>query len=133
MKILFDHQIFYLQDFGGISRYFSELISRFNNYGLTTELSILHSNNECLKHLPGIENKVKPKSKPVDPYKSFLRGAEFRGKGFLYRAKNKFLPSPVTKDEYQENKLNSIEKIKEGNFDVFHPTYYDDYFFGSHK
>ena len=77
MKILFDHQIFYLQDFGGISRYFSELISRFNDYGLTTELSILHSNNECLKHLPGIENKVKPKSKPVDPYKSFLRGAEY--------------------------------------------------------
>jgi hypothetical protein len=30
MRILYDHQIFTLQKFGGISRYFCELISRFS-------------------------------------------------------------------------------------------------------
>ncbi len=49
MRIIFDHQIFCLQNFGGISRYFVELI---NGLGCDKEEPILclrYSNNEYLK------------------------------------------------------------------------------------
>ena len=39
MKILYDHQIFSLQKVGGISRYFSELISHLNDKNIELEFS----------------------------------------------------------------------------------------------
>ena len=48
MKILYDHQIFELQRYGGISRYFQELIN--HSEGLfDTEISGVFFNNEYLK------------------------------------------------------------------------------------
>lgn len=47
MKILFDHQIFSLQRYGGISRYFSELASRVN-----AEMAVLATENEYLSTMP---------------------------------------------------------------------------------
>ena len=48
MKILYDHQIFSLQRYGGISRYFSELVARV----VSSEVSALATENEYLSELP---------------------------------------------------------------------------------
>jgi glycosyltransferase involved in cell wall biosynthesis len=102
MKVLYDHQTFTLQEYGGISRYFFELYNRFEEIGgHTCETSLLLSNNAYL-------NSVNAKN-----IKGFFPGKVFPGKARFQEAINRF---------------QSISKIKAGNFDVFHPTYYNPYF-----
>jgi hypothetical protein len=51
MKILYDHQIFSLQKFGGISRYFLETAKYIRQNKLEEiELSLRYSNNSYLQH-----------------------------------------------------------------------------------
>lgn len=45
MNIFFDHQIFSQQTYGGVSRYFCELITGINQTDNHAHLSLLHSNN----------------------------------------------------------------------------------------
>ena len=102
MKVLYDHQIFTSQIYGGISRYFFELIKYFKNDDeVKYELSLKYSNNYYLKKLNNLS------------YKTFLENYSFRGK---YRLLNII------------NKKVSKKAIYEGNYDIFHPTYYDSYF-----
>ena len=99
MNLLYDHQIFSLQEFGGISRYFYELIS-FLEKDTFIDVSGYYSNNYYLE-------KTKYKKK------SFFKNISFRGKrSFLNLI----------------NKRDSISKIKRNEYNVFHPTYYDTYF-----
>lgn len=102
MKILYDHQIFTAQKYGGISRYFYELIYEFEKLkNIETEMSLLVSNNHYIsdkKHVRHV---------------NFLPQTEFRGKQRLLT---------------MFNKSNSILQLKKQNFDLFHPTYYDPYF-----
>ncbi len=129
MKILFDHQIFDLQQFGGISRYFFELLAHLNkDASVEWELPVLYSDNKYLNSFTAFSNKLLPKPEKIDYYKEFLWGTSFRGKGILYQLKNKISKELEAINESESNKINAIEKIKEGDFDVFHPTYYDDYF-----
>ncbi|MBO0930950.1 glycosyltransferase family 4 protein [Fibrella aquatilis] len=101
MNILYDHQTFSLQTYGGISRYHAELIGGINR---TTNdhasASVLISNNEYLE-----ENGVN--------IMSFLPDYQVKGKG-------KFI--------YSVNQYYSIKRLKLNRFDVFHATYYDNYF-----
>ena len=101
MKILYDHQIFSVQIFGGISRYFHELSSQIRlNRNVKTEISLKISNNFYINH-DGIK------------FYTFLKKYHFRGKvRFIY-----FL-----------NKLYTIYKLFRRDFIIFHPTYYDPYF-----
>jgi len=102
MKILYDHQIFTSQKYGGISRYFYELVREFDDtQEVTCEISLLVSNNHYIS------------DKKFINYIDLLPNKQFRGK---HRIFNLF------------NKPYSILKLKEQNFDVFHPTYYDPYF-----
>jgi glycosyltransferase involved in cell wall biosynthesis len=97
MKILYDHQIFSSQKFGGISRYFFELMN--HSEGLFDyEVSGIFNENEYIKSL--------------GEYEKFPLRANFKGKWRIINIMNK---------------ANSIRKIKEGNYDVIHPTYYDTY------
>jgi glycosyltransferase involved in cell wall biosynthesis len=101
MKILFDHQIFTNQKFGGISRYFFELINRFDGVDDSYEVTSLLSNNEYYN------KNVNPK------VKSFFHEQEFKGK---------------IRIQSLVNKMSSIKQLNNKNFDVFHPTYYNPYF-----
>ena len=102
MKVLYDHQIFTSQIYGGISRYFFELINNFKNDNeIKYELSLKYSNNYYLKKLNNLS------------YTSFLENYSFRGK---YRLLNIL------------NKKVSKEYISKGDYNIFHPTYYDPYF-----
>ncbi len=99
-KVLFDHQIFSLQRFGGISRYFANIyhtLKRENREA--SSISILYSPNHYIQDDPGILG-------------------EKLGKLLL----------PTQKKIYKWNKKYSKYILRKNNFDVFHPTYYEPYF-----
>ena len=122
MKILYDHQAFEMQRYGGISRYFAELIGRPpGNPGVEVALSIKYADNLHLQQTAfGRQVMARPGS-----YENFMAGREFQGKWSLYLAKNKIC-KPVNAEA--ANKKLSIEALQRQDFDIFHPTYYDDYF-----
>ena len=122
MKILFDYQIFELQKFGGVSRYFVELLNHTNKEGIDWELPIRYSDNEQINNLEYFKGKLENKA---DPFKTFLGGLDFIGKWKLYNLYSKISSLPTPKNL---NTILSIKSIIDGNFDIFHPTYYDDYF-----
>jgi len=97
MNILYDHQIFTWQKYGGISRYFYELMRHFTGL-FDYDVSGVFSENEYMKTLGVFKN---------FPVKSY-----FKGKSRLISAMNK---------------MDSMQKIRNRNYDVLHPTYYDPY------
>jgi len=100
MKILYDHQMFTEQRFGGISRYFFELIRNMKpDSDVTT--SLLVSDNYYVSTTDDV------------PHTRFLPSKCFRGKIRLMTVLNKIM---------------STLKLKRQSYDVFHPTYYDPYF-----
>ncbi|HSD07319.1 glycosyltransferase family 1 protein [Flavobacterium sp.] len=106
MKILYDHKIFTTQKYGGISRYFFELIKRFDGVENRCEVATLFSDNAYYN------DKLNPKLNRILP------NSQFKGK--------KRITSYL-------NTRKSMSEVRCGNFDVFHPTYYDDYFLDSIK
>ncbi len=103
MRILYDHQTFGLQKFGGISRYFVELMSRLPD-GYDVDNSVVFSDNVYL-------NGASDKLAKGRPFRHVVRG-DFRIKALV-------------------NKIDSLRRVRAGRFDVFHPTYYDPYFLKS--
>ena len=55
MKILFDHQIFLAQKYGGISRYFVELVKKYDSLNQKYSLPIHYSNNVYLEDIKKIK------------------------------------------------------------------------------
>ena len=100
MNILFDHQAFSMQTFGGISRYFYQLIR-----GLSQQhkciLSLKYSNNYYIRELSDMV------------FNHFLENFHFKGKIVA----NELVNRPGTK-----------KMLREKDFDLFHPTYYNPYF-----
>lgn len=106
MKVLYDHQIFSSQIYGGISRYFAELMKNIENYNeIECEVSLKYSNNNYLKKLNNL------------PYRTFLENYSFKGKYRLLSILNGKI-----------NRKISEKKLLKGDFDIFHPTYYNPYF-----
>lgn len=101
MNILYDHQIFSRQEFGGISRYHAELINQSENFGgINTYLPILFSNNEYLQ-----------KARRVCP---FLIGLKFKKKALIIFYINQLYTV-----------LYLVFSFKK--FQVAHLTYYNDF------
>jgi len=127
MKILFDHQAFILQTQGGVSRCFAELYKHLP-IDVETRISVTETDNVYLNAMgigkpicDGINNFIDLPCYPVKcrmfaAYKHFTEGLP-------YKYKNDYNWT------YQnQNELNTIKQLKEGNFDIFHPTFFDDYF-----
>lgn len=104
MKILYDHQIFGFQKFGGISRYFVELMSNLPD-DIEFDNSIVFTENEYLRNADSRFNKG-------------IYLPHFKGRN---RA-----TGPI-------NKLASEISIFRGKYDIFHPTYYSTYYIGHIK
>jgi len=100
MKILFDHQIYSNQNYGGISRYFYELTKRLTAYDQEYIHSIYFSENEFTRN-NSIFN-----ARPFLP-------VNFKGRETIKKYINQ---------KYSEKIINK------GNYDIFHPTYYDTYY-----
>jgi len=104
MKILYDHQMFSLQKYGGITRYFCELMKNMPPEHQFS-LSVLFSDNYYLKENYGLFKK-----------RNILPNAHFKGKRFI---KEKL---------YTINNRYSAYCISSNKYDLLHPTYYNDYF-----
>jgi glycosyltransferase involved in cell wall biosynthesis len=101
MKVLFDHQIFSMQKYGGISRYFAGLHQGVNALpGNQSRISVLYSENEYIKN-------------EAIPFNNNLGAKLF---------------STHYNRKYRWNRRYSAYYLRRNNFDVFHPTFYDDYF-----
>jgi len=104
INVLMDHQIFDMQTFGGISRYFANIYHDLQkDVDYNNEISVLKTNNY------------------------YLKDDNFSKNPFInYRLKRQ-------KKQLKYNRKYSSQKIAGNNFDIFHPTYYDPYFLGDLK
>lgn len=110
MKILYDHQAFSNEKFGGVSKYFCELMKNIPVQN-QINLSLVLSDNQYLKEDYNFFKKT------IIPWSD----KEFRGKAFLKRRID-FL-----------NRQYSRYSISLNKYDLFHPTFYDGYFLGRLK
>jgi glycosyltransferase involved in cell wall biosynthesis len=95
MKVLFDDQIFSMQKYGGVSKYFCEILKKIpREYW---DISLWFSDNEYLKYLPNFH------------YIKLLPNLNFRGKSKLMGLINR----PY-----------SIAKLSRDNYDIFHQTHF---------
>lgn len=101
-KIFFDHQKFSTQKFGGISRYFANIIEA------------IKKNNE-FDYLLGVANS---QNFYIKNEKQFLNNT----------VANYLLKSEYGFRTFKTNEVYCKYLLKQNNFDVFHPTYYDPYF-----
>lgn len=100
LKVFFDHQKFSTQKYGGISRYFANIIEEIKrNDEFDYLLGVLNSQNHYIKDEPQALNQ---------PFiTNILNGGMKR---------------------FKLNKWYCDYLLKQNHFDVFHPTYYDPYF-----
>lgn len=100
LTILYDPQMFDLQKYGGITRYFANLITAINQKEASTAiLPIVCSYNYYVRNFPQLVSSQ-------------------MGKLLLRKPSKK----------YHWNLKYCIKKMKETNFDIFHATYFDPYF-----
>lgn len=117
IRVLYDYQAFTMQSHGGVSRCFAELYKHLPR-DVKTEIAVKESDNVYIKGWEG----VKPAH---DRYNNFICKHDFWGKGHFHLWYDK-----LTHGGYYPNynKTYSIGLLQKGNFDVFHPTYFSDYF-----
>ena len=126
MKILFDHQAFSIQRFGGVSNCFVQLIANLPNE-VKWQISIKESDNVHLRE-SGLVN-VKSESLNLQNFRTpFSKDVNRRMYGIL----EKRIPS-LFRTSSNINKSFSIEMIKKGDYDLLHPTLLDSYFLEYNK
>jgi glycosyltransferase involved in cell wall biosynthesis len=121
LRVLFDHQAFEMQPWGGISRYFHELIANFSG-AVGVDLALARSRNE---HVPSLTRLL---GLPVTDQgfpETFLGGAQFLGRKQLRSVVKALYPAA---DARRVNRRTALARLRAGAYDLFHPTYYDPYF-----
>ena len=102
MKVLYDHQCFAQQQFGGVSRYHYQLIKELNKLkDVEVKLSLKYSNNFYIN-----EDK------------------SFEVKRFF--PNHKFYFKRTILDHI--NRISTNQDLEKGDYDIFHPTYFNPYF-----
>lgn len=100
INVLFDHQTFSMQSYGGISRYFANIHTAIGQRtDVTSSISVLKSKNHYIRDFPA-------------PLNNFI--------GDILLKKDKRAS--------KWNKAYSKYCIKKNDYDVLHPTYYNPYF-----
>jgi glycosyltransferase involved in cell wall biosynthesis len=115
MKILYDHQTFTQQDYGGISRYFCEIMNQFSkDPSLDFTLALRYSQNENLQLYSQLNTYWSKRNDffSDNPFFSFVQ------KKIHFNALNYVL----------NNRREAERLLRKQEFDVFHPTYYNPYF-----
>ncbi len=103
MKVLFDPQVFSFQEYGGISRYYCELLKQFFKMdGIEPSLIIKYSNSRCLLEIDSIH------------IKKFFPANRFKGRNEIIKLLNRM---------YVKSNFHAMPVPQ-----MFHPTYYNPYF-----
>lgn len=118
MKVLFDFQGLVQKHSGGSKMYF-ELMKHFPPE-VTYEVGLRECDNVHLQRLKLLDIPV-----VHDDMKDFCYGLNFPKKESLYRLYSKLFPGQTT---WGRNRQYSIDLLKKQDFDIFHPTFLDDYF-----
>lgn len=120
MKILYDYQAFYIQDAGGISNSFAQLMRHLPSSS-EVKLAIRESDNV---HLQGqsFAQDVRPASCTK---RNFISTRHYPLKGDLYKVFSKLAPGSTT---LGRNKRYAIRLLEAADYDIFHPTFFDEYF-----
>lgn len=100
-KILYDNQMFTFQRFGGVTRYFADLIYNLPQGEFVAELPMRYCENHYVTATYGQE------------YGKFSFPANYRIRRRLYALFNDAV---------------ARRAVKESDYDIFHPTYYNPYF-----
>jgi glycosyltransferase involved in cell wall biosynthesis len=107
LKVFYDHQKFSTQKYGGISRYFANLVEAIQNTDdFEYLLGVYYSTNHYLNKKPWFLKNVVAQS---------------------------LLKSDHSRKIYLINQQYCKFLLNKNSFDVFHPTYYDPYFLGKLK
>lgn len=114
MKILYDHQTFTTQQYGGISRYFCELMEGLESLSdISISLPLRYSFNENLINQPKL-------------YKYWSNKSNFLSQPLFSSIQKKMNINILY--HLQINQNESIRLLKNKDFDLFHPTGFDPYF-----
>ena len=108
MNILYDHQIFLNQKFGGPSRYFCSLIDEISKENLVQISAPFHINN----HLKKLDKKF---------------GYGFDLNNIFFEKLPTRIKSSLKKNLFDKvNNIKLLRKIEENKPDVIHKTYFDE-------
>jgi glycosyltransferase involved in cell wall biosynthesis len=119
MNILFDYQAFEIQRFGGVSRSYAELIPYLQHEGCQCSVGLKETDNANIK-LPGL----KPLHYTHDKY--FKGKRWFNGQRTLTR---KIMKAAGHENDCLDiNQEYCIKLLKQQNYDIFEPTFFDSYF-----
>ena len=114
MKIFYDHQIFTLQSYGGISRYFCELMDQFSqDPDIEQTLALRYSYNENLCNRHSLYQYWSSRSKSL---------CDAQISPAIQKVKH------VALKRLRINQREAMHLLKKQDFDILHPTYYDPYF-----
>lgn len=119
MRILFDYQAFEMQRFGGVSRSYAELISHLQDGGYQCKVGLKESDNAYIKL---------PRLKPLHyTHNKYFSGKKwFKGQRTLTR---RIMQATGHKNDCLKiNQEYCIKLLKQQQFDVFEPTFFDPYF-----
>lgn len=105
-RILYDNQMFTFQRFGGVTRYFADLVYNLPAGEFVAEIPMKYCENHYVTQTYGQE------------YDSFSFPANYRLRRRLYSLFNDCIAKKA---------------IKESDYDIFHPTYFSPYFLGALK
>lgn len=121
MKVLYDCQALDMQKIGGVSRCFAELYIRLKQF-IDVEYPIVETDNVYFKQLG-----FTPEG---EIFRDFLWQGEDVFKKLIYKLYYNIKYDDISNwDKWpQFNKYKTYQLLKSGSFDIFHPTFYDDYF-----
>lgn len=123
MRILFDHQAFEMQRFGGVSHSYAELIAHLQSAGYDCRIGLKESDNVHLQKC-GLAQGVRPLH--YIHQRLFEGGKKFKGQRALIRGALKAMGHH--NDALDINREYCIHLLKQQRFDIFEPTYFDPYF-----
>ncbi len=103
-KILYDNQMFTFQRFGGVTRYFADLMYNLPSSEFISEIPMRYCENHYVTETYGHK------------YETVRFPRSYRWRRRVYQVVNRFY---------------AWRALKKGDYDIFHPTYFSPYFLGA--
>jgi glycosyltransferase involved in cell wall biosynthesis len=131
--IIFDHQTFVYQNYGGISRMFSEIMHYLHDNAIDFQFSLERTSNANLKDKAFFRGKYfDPKENHIQPIDKWIIPFHFPLKGRFHSLR--FLKQKILLRRNEKNSKNTIiTQLNRKENLILHPTYYDDYYLDSIK